>query len=239
MASALLGFGEVGAAHHILRLAMPPGAQQIDWLGHAGFRIKTRAGTVYIDPYRTTGSGDADVILITHDHFDHFSREDVLRLAGKRTTLIGPATVTEQLKGKTITISPGDAVEVDELEITAIPAYNTNKLDSEGRPFHSRDAGWVGYLLRDGARRIYHSGDTDVIPEMDQASGVDVALLPVSGTYVMTAVEAAEAARRIDPQVAVPMHWGTVIGSEEDARAFASAARSNPNIQVVILERTG
>jgi L-ascorbate metabolism protein UlaG (beta-lactamase superfamily) len=213
--------------------------ERIDWLGHAGFRLETRAGVVYIDPYRTEGGPPASVILITHDHFDHFSRDDVVRLAAERTTVIGPPTVTEQLKGRTVSISPGDSVEVDELEITALPAYNTNKLDSEGRPFHAREAGWVGYLLRDGPRRIYHSGDTDVIPEMDQAAGVDVALLPVSGTYVMTAVEAAEAARRIDPGVAVPMHWGTVIGSEEDATTFAGEARSKANVDVEILERTG
>jgi L-ascorbate metabolism protein UlaG (beta-lactamase superfamily) len=211
----------------------------IEWLGHAGFRIKTRAGIVYVDPYRTSGAPPADVILITHDHFDHFSREDVVRLAGERTTLIAPATVTERLTGSTVSIAPGESIEVKELEITAIPAYNTNKLDSEGRPFHPREAGWVGYLLRDGARRIYHSGDTDVIPEMDEASGVDVALLPVSGTYVMTAVEAAEAARRIDPVVAVPMHWGTVIGSETDAKTFAKEARAKANVEVQILEPTG
>jgi L-ascorbate metabolism protein UlaG (beta-lactamase superfamily) len=206
----------------------------IEWLGHAGFRISTRAGIVYIDPYRVADSAaEADLILITHDHFDHFSREDVVRLAGRRTTAIGPATVTEQLKGRTISIAPGETVEVEELEITALPAYNTNKLDSSGNPFHSRDAGWVGFLLRDGARRIYHSGDTDVIPEMDQAAGVDVALLPVSGTYVMSPLEAAEAARRIDPAVAVPMHWGTVIGSEADAEAFAQAAP----VEVVILDK--
>ena len=213
--------------------------ERIEWLGHAGFRIRTRAGLVYIDPYRTRGGPPASVILITHDHFDHFSRDDVVRLAGDRTTLIGPPTVTEQLKGKTVSIMPGDSVEIDELEITALPAYNTNKLDSEGRPFHAREAGWVGYLLRDAARRIYHSGDTDVIPEMDRAAGVDVALLPVSGTYVMTAIEAAEAARRIEPDVAVPMHWGTVIGSEADATTFASEARSKAQVEVQILERAG
>jgi L-ascorbate metabolism protein UlaG (beta-lactamase superfamily) len=212
------------------------GLRGVEWLGHAGFRIRTRAGIVYIDPYRVGESPPApraDLILITHDHFDHFSRDDVVRLAGEGTTAIGPATVTEQLKGRTITVKPGDTVEVNELEIQVLPAYNTNKLDSSGRPFHSRDSGWVGFLLRDGARRIYHSGDTDVIPEMDQAAGVDVALLPVSGTYVMTAVEAAEAARRIDPKVAVPMHWGTVIGEEADAQAFARAA----SVEVEILER--
>ena len=216
-------------------MAARDGLNGIEWLGHAGFRIKTRAGTVYIDPYRVEDGPPADLILITHDHFDHFSRVDVVRLAGKGTTAIAPATVTEQLRGHTISVTPGETVEVNELEIRALPAYNTNKLDSSGKPFHSRDAGGLGFLLRDGARRIYHSGDTDVIPEMDQAAGVDVALLPVSGTYVMTAVEAAEAARRIDPKVAVPMHWGTVIGSEAYAEAFARAAP----VEVEILERVG
>jgi L-ascorbate metabolism protein UlaG (beta-lactamase superfamily) len=202
----------------------------IDWLGHASFRIKTRAGVVYVDPYRVEQGPPADLILITHNHFDHFSRDDIVRLATRGTTAIGPATVTEQLKGRTLSITPGEVIEVAELEIRALPAYNTNKLDSSGKPFHSRDAGWLGFVLRDGARRIYHSGDTDVIPEMDQAAGV-----PVSGTYVMNPLEAAEAARRIDPAVAVPMHWGTTIGSEADAEAFASAAP----VEVEILERVG
>jgi L-ascorbate metabolism protein UlaG (beta-lactamase superfamily) len=211
----------------------------VEWLGHASFRIKTRAGVVYIDPYRVEDALPADLILITHDHFDHFSRDDVLRLAGRRTTAVGPATVMEQLKGRTVSVRPGETFELDELEVEALPAYNTNKLDSSGKPFHSRDAGWLGFVLRDGARRIYHSGDTDVIPEMDQAAGVDVALLPVSGTYVMSPLEAAEAARRIDPAVAVPMHWGTTIGTESDAREFAEAARANAETEVVILERVG
>jgi L-ascorbate metabolism protein UlaG (beta-lactamase superfamily) len=218
-------------------MATRDGLKGVEWLGHAGFRIKTRAGTVYIDPYRVEEGPPADLILITHDHFDHFSRDDVVRLAGKGTTAIAPATVTEQLKGRTISVKPGDMLEVNELEIQVLPAYNTNKLDSSGRPFHARDAGWVGFVLRDGGRRIYHSGDTDVIPEMDQAAGVDVALLPVSGTYVMTAVEAAEAARRIDPKVAVPMHWGTVIGDVSDAEEFAAEAQTKSETEVVILER--
>jgi L-ascorbate metabolism protein UlaG (beta-lactamase superfamily) len=196
----------------------------IEWLGHAGFRIKTSAGWVYIDPYRAPPGPPAAMILITHGHFDHFSRNDVLHLAGQGTVLVGPSTVTEQLRGKTITIAPGEMVDVGPLEVLVLPAYNTNKLDSEGRPFHVLGSEAVGYVIRDGGRRIYHSGDTDVIPEMDEAHRVDVALLPVSGTYVMTPAEAAEAARRIDPGMAVPMHWGTVIGSRADAEAFVSAA---------------
>src|SRR4051794_32236083 len=109
--------------------------KDLEWLGHAGFRIKTRAGGVYIDPYRVEeGAPPADLILITHDHFDHFSRDDVMRLAGRRTTAIGPATVTEQLKGRTVSVAPGETLELDELEVTALPAYNTNKLDSSGKP---------------------------------------------------------------------------------------------------------
>jgi L-ascorbate metabolism protein UlaG (beta-lactamase superfamily) len=207
----------------------------IEWLGHAGFRIKTRGGVVYLDPWRTSRSGDADVILVTHDHFDHFSRDDVVRLARPGTLLVAPASVTEQVKGKARAIAPGESLELTNLTVSAVAAYNTNKLDSEGRPFHPRGAACVGYVLNDGRRTIYHSGDTDVIPEMDEATGVDVALLPVSGTYVMTAAEAAEAARRIDPGLAVPMHWGALIGSEEDANAFAREAP----VEVRILERAG
>jgi L-ascorbate metabolism protein UlaG (beta-lactamase superfamily) len=105
-----------------------------------------------------------------------------------------------------------------------VAAYNTSKRDSEGKVFHPREAGWVGYDLNVRGERLYHAGDTDVIPEMDVVAGVDVALLPVSGTYVMTAAEAAEAARRIAPRVAVPMNWGSHLGMRADAEAFAAQA---------------
>ena len=209
--------------------------ENVRWLGHAGFLLRLAGKSLYIDPYRAPEGPAADVVLITHDHFDHFSPEDIKRLAGEHMRVIGPATVTEQIKGPAVSIAPGETVEVDGIEVTAVAAYNTNKLNSEGTPFHPRDAGWVGYVLRAGGRRVYHSGDTDVIPEMDQAAGVDVALLPVSGTYVMTAVEAAEAARRIQPKLAIPMHWGTVIGSLEDAQEFE---RSAP-VEVAILDHAG
>jgi L-ascorbate metabolism protein UlaG (beta-lactamase superfamily) len=108
--------------------------------------------------------------------------------------------------------------------VGAVAAYNTSKRNPDGKAFHPREAGWVGYELNVWGERLYHSGDTDVIPEMDRVTGVDVALLPVSGVYVMTAQEAAEAARRIQPTVAVPMHWGEHIGTKDDAREFARKA---------------
>ena len=201
-----------------------PREQDIEWLGHAGFRLRVSGKTIYIDPYRAPRGRQADVILITHDHFDHFSLEDIEQLSGEGTRIIGPATVTERLKGAVVKIAPGETVELAGIDVTAVAAYNTNKLDSDGKPFHPKEAGWIGYVIRGGGQKIYHSGDTDVIPEMDQAGGADVALLPVSGTYVMTAAEAAEAARRIDPRLAIPMHWGTIIGSLEDAERFAELA---------------
>ena len=115
----------------------------------------------------------------------------------------------------------------------AVAAYNTSKRNADGKVFHPRDAGWVGYELNLWGERLYHSGDTDVIPEMDSVTGVDVALLPVSGTYVMTPQEAAEAARRIQPRVAVPMHWGEHLGTMDDARAFAERA----DVEVRIMEK--
>ncbi len=208
----------------------------LEWLGHAGFRLKVGQAAVYIDPYRVQDGPPADLILITHGHYDHFSPRDVERLSHERTVLIGPPAVAERVGGRVLSVRPGEVVE-DELvrgvQIATVAAYNTSKRDPDGNVFHPREAGWLGYDVNLRGERLYHSGDTDVIPEMDSVSGVDVALLPVSGTYVMTAGEAAEAARRIQPRVAVPMHWGEHIGSRADAEAFAELAP----VEVEILER--
>jgi L-ascorbate metabolism protein UlaG (beta-lactamase superfamily) len=202
--------------------------ESVDWLGHSGFRIRAGRATIYIDPYRVeNGAPPADLILVTHGHYDHFSPQDVERLSHARTCVIGPPTVVERVAGNAVSVSPGDEVEPDGVQsvfVRAVAAYNTSKRDNDGNVFHPREAGFVGYDINVRGERLYHAGDTDVIPEMDQVVGVDVALLPVSGVYVMTAGEAAEAARRIDPGVAVPMHWGEHIGSEQDARSFAQKA---------------
>jgi L-ascorbate metabolism protein UlaG (beta-lactamase superfamily) len=208
----------------------------VEWLGHSGFRITSGEATIYIDPYRVPEGPKADLILVTHGHYDHFSPQDVELLSHDGTWLVAPAAVAERVSGSVVSIAPGEAVSpelVRGLEIVAVAAYNTSKRDGTGNVFHPREAGWVGYDLSLRGERLYHSGDTDVIPEMDSVTGVDVALLPVSGVYVMTAGEAAEAARRIQPRVAVPMHWGEHIGSYEDAVAFAERAP----VEVRIMER--
>ena len=209
----------------------------LEWLGHAAFRLTVGRATVYIDPYRVAEDAPpADLILVTHGHYDHFSPQDVERLSGRDTWLVGPAAVAERVSGQVHRIGPGETIDdelVRGLHISAVAAYNTSKRDADGNPFHPRDAGWVGYELNVRGERLYHSGDTDVIPEMDSVTGVDVALLPVSGVYVMTAQEAAEAARRLQPRVAVPMHWGSHIGTEHDARTFAAKAP----VEVRIMEK--
>ena len=200
----------------------------VAWIGHASFRIAVREATIYIDPYRVPADAPpADVILVTHGHYDHFSPQDIERLSNDETWLIAPAAVAERTKGRVTSIAPGEVIELDHLhgiDVAAVAAYNTSKRDSDGNVFHPREAGWVGFDVNVHGERLYHSGDTDVIPEMDSVVGVDVALLPVSGTYVMTAAEAAEAARRIQPRTAIPMNWGGHLGSRADAEEFAQRA---------------
>lgn len=209
----------------------------VEWLGHSGFRVTIGRQRVYIDPYRVAPDAPkADLILITHGHYDHFSPQDVERLSTPATELVAPAAVAERLTGRVRSIVAGEELEPESVRwvaARALPAYNTSKRNSDGQVFHPRTAGGVGYDLNVRGERLYHAGDTDVIPEMDSVHGVDVALLPVSGTYVMTAAEAAEAARRIQPRAAVPMHWGENLGSRDDALAFSRQA----GVAVVIMDK--
>jgi len=159
------------------------------------------------------GAPQADLILVTHDHYDHCSPEDVARISKADTVIVTIAAAAKKLKGDVRVVEPGDSLTVKGIPIEVVPAYNVNK------KFHPRDAGHVGFIITVDGQRIYHTGDTDFIPEMKDLK-VDVALLPVSGTYVMTADEAANAAKAINPKVAIPMHYGEIVGSREDAERF-------------------
>src|SRR5947208_7468148 len=133
----------------------------IEWLGHAGFRLKVGKATIYIDPYRVDDGPEADLILITHGHYDHFSPRDLELLSSERTLLLGPPAVAERVSGRVLSVAPGQTIE-DELvrgvSIAAIAAYNTSKRGQDGNVFHPRDAGWVGYELNVRGERLYHSG---------------------------------------------------------------------------------
>jgi L-ascorbate metabolism protein UlaG (beta-lactamase superfamily) len=191
--------------------------KKIHWLGHDSFRIDADK-IIYIDPYQLqAGLPKADLILITHHHHDHFSSADVELLRKPETSIVTIAEVAKSARGDVHVVKPGDKVIVQGVEIEAVPAYNTNKR------FHPKSAGHVGFIISVDGQRIYHAGDTDVIPEM-AGFKVDVALLPVSGTYVMTADEAIEAAKLIKPAVAIPMHFGAIVGGPADAERFAAGA---------------
>jgi L-ascorbate metabolism protein UlaG (beta-lactamase superfamily) len=195
----------------------------IEWLGHDSFRIIGSA-TVYIDPWQLSkGAPPADLILVTHDHGDHFNKGDIASVSTQQTVVVGPAEVTGKLQGvQTQTIAPGQTLEVGGVKVRAVPAYNLNKYadPKAGVFFHPRADGKVGYVVELDGRSVYHTGDTDNIPEMSEID-VDVALIPVSGTYVMTVDEALEACSRLKAKTVVPMHYATIVGSLEDAQRFA------------------
>jgi len=201
--------------------------QNIHWLGHDSFRIDGKA-TIYVDPWNlSAGAPKADLILITHDHYDHCSPDDVARISKEGTVIVTIAAAARQLKGDVRVVRAGDSLTVGDTSIEVVPAYNVNK------HFHPQSAGHVGFIFTMGDQRIYHAGDTDLIPEMDSIQA-DIALLPVSGKYVMTADEAVQAAQKIKPQVAIPMHYGAgVAGSIKDAKRFHD--RLQGKVEVVIL----
>lgn len=202
---------------------MSPSQASIHWLGHDSFRIEGEDMVIYIDPWQISGDPKADVILITHEHFDHCSPEDVAKLQKEDTEIVTIKSAAVKLSGKVHLVKPGERLTVRGLEIETVPAYNVNKFRSPGVPFHPKEAGHVGYIITIEGERIYHTGDSDFIPEMHGLS-VDTALLPVSGIYVMTAEEAAQAANAINPKRAIPMHVGRNIGSTGDAERFKQLA---------------
>jgi len=189
------------------------GVIMLGWLGHASFKLRALEKVIYFDPWQIKDNEAADLILITHSHFDHLSPDDVRRIQKKETVIVATKDSTSKLKGDIRTIKPDDRITVGDVQIETIPAYNI------GKNYHPKMNGWVGFIVTIGGERIYHAGDTDAIPEMKRLS-VDVALLPVGGTYTMTAEEAAGIANEFKPAVAVPMHWGTIIGSKSDAERF-------------------
>jgi L-ascorbate metabolism protein UlaG (beta-lactamase superfamily) len=202
---------------------------KFSWLGHDGFRI-VAGKTIYIDPYKLSreqfNRNDADIVFISHNHFDHLSMDDLKHVVGAKTTVVAPKECAQQLKPlglDTKLVAPGEKLTVNDVPVEVIAAYNTNK------DFHPKHDGKVGYVMTLGGLRIYHTGDTDIIPEMDSAKP-DVALVPVSGTYVMTADEAAKATdERIKPRMlAIPMHYASIVGTEDDARRFKGLVKACP-----------
>jgi L-ascorbate metabolism protein UlaG (beta-lactamase superfamily) len=191
----------------------------INWLGHSGFKIKGEK-IIYIDPFNISNSDEkADIILITHEHYDHCSIKDIMKLSMPKTTILITPDCQSKLSdfpGKVGLVEPNRQYVVQGIKIETVPAYNI------GKRYHMKDNSWVGYIVTVNGKRIYHAGDTDIIPEMNSIKNIDVAMLPVCGSMIMTASEAAKAAEIIKPKVAVPMHYGAILGSRADAEKFKS-----------------
>lgn len=210
--------------------------ENLHWLGHASFRLDA-AKTIYFDPWKLSRDAKkADIIFITHEHFDHYSLEDIKLITREDTIIVTDKTVGKQLQTAKVnckeikSLSPGDNLEILGIKIKAVASYNTNK------QFHPKDTMKLGFIVNIDGVSIYHAGDTDFIPEMKDYA-CDIALLPVSGTYVMTADEAAQAALAIKPKVAIPMHYGEIVGSASDAKKFQELLKGNIEAKILNKEK--
>ncbi len=232
---------------------------ELKWLGHSGFLIQnstpsaypdksstkifTKGKIIYIDPYNIKDDSEkADLILITHSHYDHCSVADIKKIIKEGTKILMTADCQSKIARfdvpiKMEIIEPGQESVFGNVKISALPAYNIDK------PFHAKEEGWVGYLIKINDVFIYHAGDTDVIPEMQKLTGYKqsdkkfIALLPVGGRFTMSAEEAAEATKLIKPSLAIPMHYGSIVGSEEDANEFIELCKEE-GIDAKVLEKS-
>jgi L-ascorbate metabolism protein UlaG (beta-lactamase superfamily) len=201
---------------------------ELKWLGHASWKLKADGKTIYIDPYEGEYEEKADIVLISHSHDDHCKPNKVKAATGPRTVVIAPADCAAKIGTKVKSLKPGGKTKIGEIEIEAVEAYNNKRFRSPGVPFHPKGLG-VGYLIRAEGKTIYHTGDTDLIPEMKSLKGIDLMLVASGGTYTMDMEEAAEATITVNPKTAIPMHtWGK--DPEAFKRRVEAAGKTNVKI---------
>ena len=203
------------------------------YLGHASFCIKANGYAIFIDPYKMPDSvkDSADLILITHAHFDHCSKEDIAKVAKKNSTIIAATGCLDANEYPNLVVAePGFKTNFHGIGIEAVPAYNIAK---EKQSFHPRAKMGVGYIVDAQGMRIYHAGDTDFIPEMKELKEIYAALLPVGGKYTMDEDEAILAVRAIKPKFFVPMHYKRLLGEDGAKRAEEKFMKELPNCRIM------
>jgi len=220
---------------------MKIGAINLRWLGHSGFLIEN-SGIIYIDPFQIKEDlPKADYILLTHGHYDHCSVEDISKIIKEGTKIIMTADCQSSINKieiplKREIVEPLQEIDFGKIKISTVPAYNKDK------SFHTKNEHFVGYLIKINDALIYHAGDSDFIPEMQKLTGYNhkninfITLLPISGKFTMNVEEAVEVAKLLKPNLAIPMHWGNIIGSKEDAEEFVQICKEN-EIDSKILEK--
>jgi len=206
----------------------------IIWYTQSSLRIDAGGLHIYIDPYgMPNGEPPADVILISHEHGDHLSPEDINRVRTPNSVVFASRLSAEKVGGNVQTLLPGQRASVGPLQIRAVPAYTLTKFRASGEPNHPKENDHLGLILEVDGLTFYAAGDTDVIPEMSTYGPVDYAFLPVSSRAVMTAEEAAEAVGIIKPSVAVPVHYGSLMGSIDDANRFAELVPDDVRVWIM------
>ena len=190
---------------------------------------------IYFDPIKMDRKYDADYIFITHSHYDHFSKEDILNIKNDNTVIIGPYDIYDKClemgfsKDKVIKVKPCEEYDYGVIRFKTVYAYNLNKT------FHLKESNWVGYVLEFEGKKYYIAGDTDVI--MDNLSvlkNIDVAFIPIGGVYTMDALEAAGYVNNIKPKEVVPIHYGMVVGDEKDLDNFINNVDSNIKVDTLL-----
>lgn len=206
----------------------------IECLEHSTIKITKASKIIYIDPYNLKEEAkDADIIFITHSHYDHYSPQDIRKIINEKTIIV----ITEDLysevqelgitKENIIAVKPNETYIISNINVSTVPAYNINK------KFHPKDNKWVGYILTLDGVKYYIAGDTD-INEDNRKVKCDVAFVPVGGTYTMTATEAAELINEIKPKIAVPIHYGSIVGTRQDAIDFQNRLDSDIQGEILI-----
>lgn len=207
----------------------------LELLCHNSIRI-VEEKVIYIDPFRIDKNyNDADYVFCTHGHYDHFSPEDILKIKKENTIIILPESMQDKAlelgfeKSNIVLVIPNEkyVVENKNLLFETIPAYNINK------NFHKKEMNWVGYILNIEGKRIYVAGDTDITEE-NQKVKCDIALVPIGGTYTMEAKEAAKLINIIKPKIAIPMHYGAIVGSKEDEEIFVKNVEKDIECKILL-----
>lgn len=212
----------------------------ITWLGHASFKIETSdSKTIYIDPYEGEYTTPADLILITHSHFDHSDQVKISRVREENTAVVTSLENSSNITGSEF-LEEDEEREFSGIKVKGVAAYNVNKFRSKNEPFHPKGFG-LGYIAEIDGKQIYHAGDSDYVPEMRSLKNIDLALLPIGGTYTMTAKEAISAVKSFKPKIVIPMHYtsksfGGPIELPQDPEAFKREIESTCDIKVILLK---
>ena len=206
---------------------------KIEWMGHASFRIETEGKVIYIDPYGVKeNKKDADLVLISHEHYDHCDISSIEKIRKSHTSILASEDSADKISRKFKNVGilrPGDVTEFEGIRIIAVHSYNI------GKHFHSKGSG-VGFVIESENKRVYHAGDSDFIPEMKNLKNITVALLPIGGTYTMNVDDAIKAVKIIKPEIVIPMHYGSIVGSMSDAEKFMERIKTETKARIEILD---